>query len=380
MQHQQTKVDIQQLIERETWDDIHTPTGDLCLDIAIQLKLKLLATPILEGDYDLAFRRAIVGNVRLIIQPLLAKITNINGFSLAKRGQSALHFAAANGAVDLVELLLTHGAFVNHLDKDCNSPLHLACQNNHLNVALLLQRHGAYGIVNKQGESPITIISRNGKMNEFGPYVHIEMLKLREKASRPALSSSTHAWIAQPEIKGYAIMRLFYDSKPAVSYVHALKNVTNSKEVHCHALEDTEHNSKITEKLKELLSNNKIKVLKLDDLRRLENEYSDCLAGEITHLLIAGPGSFAVNVPREKAASFFELADKCVILEELLGSNFKVVFTDKTLDKYFVKSDLPLADLSIASDLYGRSSSGEIMIQGGKLDLVLGALRPRVEM
>lgn len=54
-----------------------------------------------------------------------------------------LHFAAAEGRRDIVELFLHHGADVTALDNSNETPLHLAAYNGHLDVAALLLLHGA---------------------------------------------------------------------------------------------------------------------------------------------------------------------------------------------------------------------------------------------
>ncbi|KAG0022950.1 hypothetical protein BGZ81_008305 [Podila clonocystis] len=56
-------------------------------------------------------------------------------------GSTPLHFAAANGCLAIVEILLRHGAIVDVIDKYGSSPLSVAQARNHPEVASLLHMH-----------------------------------------------------------------------------------------------------------------------------------------------------------------------------------------------------------------------------------------------
>ncbi|KAF9378437.1 hypothetical protein CPB97_009584 [Podila verticillata] len=56
-------------------------------------------------------------------------------------GSTPLHFAAANGCLAIVEILLRHGAIVDVIDKYGSSPLSVAAARNHPDVASLLHMH-----------------------------------------------------------------------------------------------------------------------------------------------------------------------------------------------------------------------------------------------
>lgn len=49
-----------------------------------------------------------------------------------KNGNTALHFAAASGRVDIVQFLLLKGADENAVDWKGRSPLHIAAENGHV--------------------------------------------------------------------------------------------------------------------------------------------------------------------------------------------------------------------------------------------------------
>src|SRR5947199_9862682 len=65
-------------------------------------------------------------------------------------GSTALHFAAANGCTQSVELLLKNGAIVDVSDKYGSTPLSVALAKNHADVAELLRAYGAIQAAEKQ--------------------------------------------------------------------------------------------------------------------------------------------------------------------------------------------------------------------------------------
>ncbi|KAG0059725.1 hypothetical protein BGZ89_000166 [Linnemannia elongata] len=58
-------------------------------------------------------------------------------------GSTPLHFAAANGCLNVVDILLRHGAIVDMTDKYGTSPLSVAAARNHPEVASLLHQYSA---------------------------------------------------------------------------------------------------------------------------------------------------------------------------------------------------------------------------------------------
>jgi ankyrin repeat protein len=58
-------------------------------------------------------------------------------------GRTALHYAAANGYLEVVEVLLDAGAQVNPSDNDGFTPLHRAVQGAHRDVVRRLMENGA---------------------------------------------------------------------------------------------------------------------------------------------------------------------------------------------------------------------------------------------
>merc|ERR1712066_385174 len=88
--------------------------------------------------------------------------------------RSALHFAAAKGFSDVVEVLLRHGADPNQTDRLGNTAMHLAACTNHVPVVTLLLRAGTdLTTLDNNGRTPLQlaqaklkIIQRRGATNE----------------------------------------------------------------------------------------------------------------------------------------------------------------------------------------------------------------------
>ncbi|KAF9290893.1 hypothetical protein BGZ68_005809 [Mortierella alpina] len=72
------------------------------------------------------------------------KYSNEKGVqTVGTTGSTPLHFAAANGCLTVVDILLRHGAIVDMTDKYGSSPLSVAAARNHPEVASLLRQYSA---------------------------------------------------------------------------------------------------------------------------------------------------------------------------------------------------------------------------------------------
>ncbi|KAF9992193.1 hypothetical protein BGZ79_003398, partial [Entomortierella chlamydospora] len=72
------------------------------------------------------------------------KLSNEKGVqAVGTTGSTPLHFAAANGCLSVVDILLRHGAIVDMTDKYGSSPLSVAAARNHPDVASLLRQYSA---------------------------------------------------------------------------------------------------------------------------------------------------------------------------------------------------------------------------------------------
>ncbi|KAF9092821.1 hypothetical protein BGX27_001718, partial [Mortierella sp. AM989] len=75
---------------------------------------------------------------------LARKFSNEKGVqTVGTTGSTPLHFAAANGCLAVVDILLRHGAIVDMTDKYGSSPLSVAAARNHPDVASLLRQYSA---------------------------------------------------------------------------------------------------------------------------------------------------------------------------------------------------------------------------------------------
>lgn len=82
---------------------------------------------------------------------------------------TALHLAASNGHLEVVALLLHHGAVVNARDASGMTPLHIAAGIGHLGVAALLLDHGADPLAETStGWTPHMVAEKGGHDDVFG--------------------------------------------------------------------------------------------------------------------------------------------------------------------------------------------------------------------
>lgn len=90
------------------------------------------------------------------------KTSRLNSFSF-RVGYTPLHTAASVNHIEMVKLLIRHGANINSKDKADNSPLHLAIYNGHGKLAKLLIESGAYiHSRNYNGNLPIQMAAHAG--------------------------------------------------------------------------------------------------------------------------------------------------------------------------------------------------------------------------
>ena len=91
-------------------------------------------------DQELLFKHMHKGKYSEVIEAIEggAKPNKID-----RAGNTLLHFAAWYDALDVAEVLLDHGAFVNAQARDKLTPLHMAAHNWSVNVARFLVANGA---------------------------------------------------------------------------------------------------------------------------------------------------------------------------------------------------------------------------------------------
>ena len=81
---------------------------------------------------------------------------------------TALHYAAASGSVDIISLLLVAGMSVNLCNTKDSTPLHVSAEFDHLEATkALVQRGAAINNANKYGLTPLMVAAQNGKLETF---------------------------------------------------------------------------------------------------------------------------------------------------------------------------------------------------------------------
>ena len=106
---------------------------------------------------------------------MISQGANINDRN--KYDISPLHYAADEGHLEIVKLLISQGADIDakgafhlyyspmHLILGC-TPLHLAANKGHLEIVKFLISHGAkYNAKNNEGDTPLTV-AKTGRHNE----------------------------------------------------------------------------------------------------------------------------------------------------------------------------------------------------------------------
>ena len=74
-------------------------------------------------------------------------------------GQTAVHAAASEGKVKVLEYLHAHGASLTDPDVDGDTPVHFACANGQLKAAKWLVAHGASLVArNAAGYAPVHLV------------------------------------------------------------------------------------------------------------------------------------------------------------------------------------------------------------------------------
>ncbi|XP_078171686.1 ankyrin repeat family protein [Carex rostrata] len=90
------------------------------------------------------------------------------GFPLDSKdsqGRTALHMAAANGHLAIVDYLIKNGADVNVTNLEKNTPLHWACLNGHMEVIKALIIAGAnVSVLNSHERTPVDEAVCKGKL------------------------------------------------------------------------------------------------------------------------------------------------------------------------------------------------------------------------
>ncbi|XP_063983689.1 ankyrin repeat domain-containing protein 29 isoform X3 [Diachasmimorpha longicaudata] len=121
-----------------------------------------------------------------------------------KTSTTALFFAAQGGFVDIVNLLIEHGATVDSCSIDGGTPLFVACQCGHLDVVeSMIERGANVNAHMKDGATALFIASQNG---------HVRILEVLlehgAKTDAARTDGATPLWIAAQMGHDHAVRRL----------------------------------------------------------------------------------------------------------------------------------------------------------------------------
>jgi uncharacterized protein len=117
----------------------------------------------LFGDYWDNVARAAAQNDTGRVRALVADGGNPN--QVDEQSRTALHYAATNGNLTIVAILIKASAKLDAKDKLGNTPLHLAADRNQAEVAQLLLDVGApVDPENKNGMTPLMIAANRGNI------------------------------------------------------------------------------------------------------------------------------------------------------------------------------------------------------------------------
>lgn len=152
----------------------------------------------LSRNGDNALMIAAWNNNRPAVEALLKKGAEVN-----RPGWTALHYAAAVGAEDIVQLLLDHSAYIDAASANGTTPLMMAARGGHIYTVKLLHDSGADATLkNALGMTAIDFAERN----DHGDIVEgLKYRIARQEQIRKAREESRRAQLAR-EYAGFVRM------------------------------------------------------------------------------------------------------------------------------------------------------------------------------
>ncbi|KAL4203682.1 hypothetical protein AMTRI_Chr01g105130 [Amborella trichopoda] len=146
-------------INYETHDAANHQHLNLDGEVSFQLSCYLLRMIMMNNSWFMAARYNDIDDIINLAS---------EGVSLDlkdSQGRTALHMAAANGHLEVVDYLIRNGADPNASNMENNTPLHYACLNGHTQVVTKLTLAGAnVAALNSHEKSPVDEALSRGKM------------------------------------------------------------------------------------------------------------------------------------------------------------------------------------------------------------------------
>ncbi len=116
----------------------------------------------LFGDYYSNVARAAAQNDAALVQQLVGSGEG-NPNQLDEHSRTGLHYAAMNGNLEIIEILIKANAKLNVPDRLGDTPLHLAADQSQTEAAkLLLDAGAAVDPQNREGITPLMIAANRG--------------------------------------------------------------------------------------------------------------------------------------------------------------------------------------------------------------------------
>ena len=349
----QTPEQILVLAKADKWQDIQD-MEDAAVNKAVKFKSLSLVEAIINKEFDMALRRAIVSKAPFsLIVLLIARRVNINSVSMKVFNRTSLHFAAQLGMTNVIQALVDAGAYVNMIDEKNFTPAHLACQQGHGQAALLLATLGAYPVGDV---SPASLIAAEKRTEFFQYHLASQVLAGQKKLLPSGRGTRFDTLIEQ----GNAITAL-----STVKRHNADVESDNSR------LEGMlgEGREQSLVKITEICSMRGILVLSVKEYMDLDKVYIDVNPMNLTQMLLrygnAKNDNKLISCSQNQMTKLINLGFQWAEVEALSETKFNLSFRTAGLDSFFLLSEA--SDLRCDSRYVRKAQDGKLIIDDKNL-------------